>query len=187
MHLGRGKIATWLRSYRGAVAVALALAMVWLAFFSREPPLSATLTWYGVYAAAEDRVVRDDSSWTGDRIVSTGITPPQVDGDRISIVAGERFGFGFALSGPPEGTIVHLRWVRLFPPPGVPVSGVGERRNREEQDLAFAIGQKDLFLGYRIDRSEDNLPGTWTFQLWDGDRRLLEKSFLLAAPANPQP
>jgi len=142
----------------------------------------ARLTWYGVYRANDDSIVKDDGALLGERTVSTGIEAPTTNSDRISALLHTRFGFGFTLSGEPAGRLVRLRWVRSFPPPGLTSSKTGERHLREESEIVVRAGDRNLFVGYLFDANEELAPGPWSCELWQGDRELLEKSFVVYRP-----
>ena len=153
------------------------------AAFAQEAAIAeARLTWYGVYRARDDSIVKDETALLGERTVSTGIEAPKTNSDRIPAILHTRFGFGFALSGAPVGGLVRLRWVRNFPPPGLINSKTGERHRREENEIVVRAGDRDSFLGYLFDDNDELAPGPWSFEIWQGDRELLEKTFIVYRP-----
>jgi hypothetical protein len=169
--------------------LALGFAALFLALFGQAAALAqegsiaeARVTWYGVYGARDDSAVKDETALLGERTVSTGIEPPTTNSDRIPAILHTRFGFGFTLSGEPVGRLVRLRWVRNFPPPGLINSQTGERHLREESEIVVRAADKDLFVGYLFDANEELAPGPWSFELWQGDRELLEQSFIVYRP-----
>jgi hypothetical protein len=170
-------------------ALALALATLFSALLGHAAALAqagsipeARVTWYGVYRANDDRLVKDDSALLGERTVSTGIEPPTANSERIPAVLHSRFGFGFTLSGVLVGRLVRLRWVRNFPPPGLLDTKTGDRHMREESEIVVRAGDANLFVGYLFDADEELAPGPWSFELWQGDRELLERSFTVYRP-----
>jgi hypothetical protein len=43
-----------------------------------------------------------------------------------------------------------------------------------------SVGQKSLVVGgYAFDDQDELVPGLWSLELWQSDRKLLEKSFVL--------
>jgi hypothetical protein len=142
----------------------------------------ASLTWYGVYQTRDDKAVADASTLDGSRVVSKGIVPPRSNSDRIPAILDTRFGFGFTLSGRPVGALVNLHMVRNFPAVGAVSGKTGERHVREEGDLTLGIGQTDLFIGYLFSHDYELVPGIWSFEIWQDNRKLLEKSFNVYIP-----
>jgi Domain of unknown function (DUF3859) len=138
----------------------------------------AHVTWYGVYQARDDAAVEDKSSFTKKRTISSGIVPPEINSNQIPAVLGSRFGFGFILSGAP--TVVKLKIVRNFPAEGIRDSRTGERHFSEQAE--YTSVNRNLFFGYIFDRDDELVPGLWSFEVWDDDRKLLEQSFTVYKP-----
>ena len=143
---------------------------------------SARLLWYGVYQAGSTSVIEDKTSATGTRTISTGITPPQVNSDRIPAALNTRFGFGYALTGSPANGTAGITHVRVFPPAGIVDPKTGERHTTERLQTNFRIDRNDLFIGYLFDHEIQLVPGIWLFQVWSGDQKLLEQSFTVYKP-----
>jgi hypothetical protein len=148
-------------------------------FAQTELPVEAHMTWFDVYQTDPDAIGADDSAVHGKRTVSSGITPPTTNSDRIRADLNSRFGFGFTLTGAPDGTLIHLRLVRRFPAPGLFNNKTGGRRIGEDSILAFRVGQKELFYSYKFELPAERVSGVWTLEIWQGERRLLEKSFTI--------
>src|SRR5579863_10117171 len=77
----------------------------------------AQITWYGSYAPAKTRLVKDPASTAGVRRISSGILPPSTNTDRIPFAPNARFGFGYRLIGSPTNGSVSLRYVTKVPAP----------------------------------------------------------------------
>jgi hypothetical protein len=91
---------------------------------------------------------------------------------------GTGFGIEYRLLGTPKGAKVPIRSVTIFPAGGVRNPKTGETFERSEYVEDKAIGDT-LLKGYTLDDDWEVVPGTWTFQVWFGDRKLAEKSFTL--------
>ncbi len=91
------------------------------------------------------------------------------------------FGFEYRLNGAPNGAKVPIRNVTIFPPGGVRNPKTGETFERSEYVSDKTIGEVSL-KGYSLDDDWEVVPGTWTHQIWFGDRMLAEKSFTLTKP-----
>jgi Domain of unknown function (DUF3859) len=138
----------------------------------------ARMTWYGSYAPAETKLVKDPSSTAGTRRVSSGISPPSTNTDRIPFLSNSRFGFGYQLIGSPPNGEVDLKYVTKVPAPGVVDPDTGRRKMVLQSTYPrLALSRKDLFCGEYLGDYKDPPAGVWTLQVWHGDRMLLEKSF----------
>jgi hypothetical protein len=95
--------------------------------------------------------------------------------DKIAATVGTRFGFEYVIQGSPAGDKVDIRVKYLHPAMTNPVSG----KKYESQDIVTAqrtIGSPEL-IGYVFDEAWEIVPGEWTIQLFDGDKKLAEKTF----------
>jgi hypothetical protein len=89
---------------------------------------------------------------------------------------GVGFGIEYRLLGSPKDARVPLRSVTIFPAAGLRNPKTGERFERNEYIEDKEIGSL-LLKGYTLDDDWEVVPGTWTFQVWFGDKMLVEKSF----------
>ncbi len=94
---------------------------------------------------------------------------------------GAHFGFEYVLVGSPKGAKVNVRKVVIFPQGGVTNPKTGKTVARDEYEETIAIGARNL-RGYSLDEDWEVVPGTWTLQVWVGDRKLAEQSFTLVKP-----
>ena len=93
---------------------------------------------------------------------------------------GITFGYRYKVIGRPANGKVTLKDVNIVPPPGLHNPATGNTFYRKEVQTVRSIGKiahSDYTLG-----SDNLLPGTWTFQLWVGDRKLAEQIFTLVKP-----
>jgi len=91
---------------------------------------------------------------------------------------GVGFGIEYRLLGAPKDAKVPLRSVTIFPAGGLRNPKTGETFERNEYIEEKEIGAV-LLKGYTLDDDWEVVPGTWTFQVWFGDRMLAEKIFTL--------
>lgn len=170
-----------------AARLVVAAVLAAIAVLQHVPTASAEavevrITWHGVYRTTTDALVRDDTGFTGQRIVSTGVMPPAVSSDRIPAIAGTRFGFGFEIIGALPGTRFALTWVRRYPPGGIRDAATGHRVEVERAPVTAIGGDKGAVVGYRFDHPEEMVPGPWTFELWQGELKVAEKRFEILPP-----
>ena len=94
---------------------------------------------------------------------------------------GIEFGVTFRLVGKPNGARVDLRYVTLIPSPGTRNPATGKITLREERSLLATLGQEATRL-YVFEERWELIPGTWTFEFWQGDRKLGAQSFTMVKP-----
>lgn len=92
---------------------------------------------------------------------------------------GVHFGFRYKVIG--SGPIAKLKIVTLIPKPGIRNPNTGKTIERDEYVETDAIGQIE-YAGYGFDNPWEIVPGKWTKEIWDGDRKLASKSFNVVSP-----
>jgi len=100
------------------------------------------------------------------------LPPPPPASARLGI----GFGVRFRSFGERNGERAMLRSVWKIPEPGI-VNPTNQTTYRESvADFPTTIGTVH-WRGYGFDQPWEIVPGTWTLEIWQGDRKLLEKSF----------
>jgi hypothetical protein len=92
--------------------------------------------------------------------------------------AGIGFGVRFRTSGEPRGARATLRSVWKIPPPGIHNPNNDNTYRQSVVDFTTVIGGVH-WRGYGFDEPWEVVPGEWTLEIWQGDRKLLEKSFAI--------
>jgi hypothetical protein len=95
---------------------------------------------------------------------------------------GVRFGFRFAVVGEPKGTTVNVKKVIIFPAGGLQSPASKEPLTRSERTITRELDGEALYTGYSFDDPWELVPGTWTIELWHGDRKLTSQSFKVFKP-----
>jgi hypothetical protein len=88
------------------------------------------------------------------------------------------FGVRFRSSGEPRGAQATLRSVWKIPAPGIHNPDNDNTYRESVVDFTTAIGSVH-WRGYGFDQPWEVVPGTWTIEIWQGDRKLLEHSFTI--------
>ena len=101
-------------------------------------------------------------------VVTTTTIPAQL---------GVSFGFRYRVVGSPQGAPVTLTAVFVFPPQGLNDPSVGHIR-RQQFRITKRIGDTGNRT-YRLGHSWTLVPGVWTFELWDGHRKLAAMNFTM--------
>jgi Domain of unknown function (DUF3859) len=86
------------------------------------------------------------------------------------------FGVRFRSFGARDGERAMLRSVWTIPAPGIANPTNGNTYRQSVAEFATTIGTNHL-RGYSFDEPWEVVPGAWTLEIWQGDRKLLEKSF----------
>jgi len=86
------------------------------------------------------------------------------------------FGVRFRSFGARDGERAMLRSVWKIPAPGIVNPNDGKTYLESSADFPTTIGSNHL-RGYTFEQPWEIVPGTWTLEIWQGDRKLLEKSF----------
>ncbi len=98
----------------------------------------------------------------------------------IPAVIGTRFGFRFKLVGEPAGAPVAVKWILRFPPPGIRDTR-NQLQSSYEENIASAIGTEE-YRDALFDDPGDLLPGTWSMEVWSGNRKMAEQRFTVVKP-----
>ena len=94
---------------------------------------------------------------------------------------GIHFGFRYKIKGSAKG-VAKLRMVTLIPQPGIRNPTTGRTSVRNEYVEAKPIGSTQ-YTGYTFDNPWEIVVGTWTKEIWDGDRKLASQSFNVVKPS----
>jgi len=98
----------------------------------------------------------------------------------ITAEMGAEFGLRYRPVGK-VGALVDVRKVVRFPAPGVTNPATGKTMASDEYVAARRVGD-EIYDGYRISQPWEARPGTWTIELWVGERKLASESFEVKAP-----
>jgi hypothetical protein len=93
---------------------------------------------------------------------------------------GVRFGFRYKIVGR-TGANVSLKMVTLIPQPGVRNPSTGNTTVRSEYLADKTVGDT-FYRDYGLDNPWEIVTGTWTFEIWDGNRELVSQSFNVVTP-----
>ena len=74
-----------------------------------------------------------------------------------------------------------LEKVTLIPQPGIQNPNTGETKLRSESSFPTDAGAIH-YAGYTFTYPWEIVPGVWTMELWDGDRKLASQSFNVVKP-----
>jgi len=125
----------------------------------------------GVVSLGEVKKVADDNISTGERF--EGGAPKIVSVSKnISIKVGTVFGVQVHIIGKPAGANVPIRIIWRYPEPGLKSPTTGTTKFSDEHTDSRAIGTSPVFY-WKLGEEWVLVPGIWTLELWQGDRKLL--------------
>ena len=84
-------------------------------------------------------------------------------------------------SASPSHATVKLISVTQYPAPGLKNPKSDSNQMRGEHSLFATIGQIN-YRGYVFEHDWELVPGTWTLELWDGNRKLASQTFDVVKP-----
>jgi hypothetical protein len=137
------------------------------------------ITEYGLYTSKTDRSIAAPGTALGTEslvsdirhLESTTTVPGRID---------VQFGIRYRLVGS-DGASIRLKKVWIIPAPGLHNPDTGNTTMTEVVYLDRKIGAVH-FAGFTFEHSWEIVPGVWTLELWEGDRKLASQGFLIARP-----
>ena len=89
---------------------------------------------------------------------------------------GVRFGFRYRVNGNPQGQRVELKKVTIFPAPGLKSPKSAQPLQKSEYTIVRQTGAVS-YTGYGLEDAWEVVPGKWTIQIWQDNRKLTEQVF----------
>lgn len=132
----------------------------------------------GIYQGTKTARAKDERSPTG---FSAIFSNPQLISLTQNIPGrqGVLFGFRYRLVGPSPGTLAPLRFVTIFPAPGLRNPVTQQLKARGEYEGNAAVGSV-YFTFYEFTYDWEASPGIWRFQIWYQGRQMVEQQFYVA-------
>ena len=100
---------------------------------------------------------------------------------RVEAKIGVHFGIRYRVVGRPSLATTKLISVTQYPAPGLKNPKSDSNQMRGELSLFATIGQIN-YRGYVFEHDWELVPGTWTLELWDGNRKLASQAFDVVKP-----
>lgn len=132
---------------------------------------------FGIYQAEVKQVIANPNAASG-YSNETGRISFIKQTDRIPLRKGLTFGLDILPVGQAKGRPVRLRYAWRFPPPGLKNPETGKTRLYDEIPREFVFGESNIIV-YSFDAEFEMLPGQWLFEIWDGEKKLAEKVFIV--------
>lgn len=161
---------------RVILAAVLSLLFIGAAFAQN----AAKIDWFGVYTSKDSQEIKDPTSPTGKRYVTTPVPPAS---NSLDIPANDKTRFGFSYTVTGGGNRVTVKHVWRFPSPGMPDVNSGAYRTTYERTRENNVGESVL-IGWSFDGApaERIVYGEWSMEVWQGNRIIAQKKFNVYKP-----
>lgn len=134
----------------------------------------------GVYEIEVAKPIPDARVATGTRVEARAYKNVKV-GTQIDLKLGIIIGVELTVIGSPRRGKVPLRVVWHYPEPGLTNPDTKTAKKSDEYTDTQLIGDKfPIFWG--LTQDWHLVPGTWTLEVWQGDRKLATQTFELKRP-----
>jgi Domain of unknown function (DUF3859) len=137
---------------------------------------------FGIYKSGADTTTKNPDAPTGTRTISKEIEFTERT-EKIPGTRGVMFGFRYKLTGLTGEESIELKKVVKHPPFK---NKKGELES--EYSLSFTRKPKNGTVvsveGYKLGGGDQLTPGTWTFEIWYQDQKLVSTSFTVVASAD---
>lgn len=156
------------------ITTIILLALSQGAFSTDVAIRAAEIVGFGVFDATRTVARRGFSSRSMGKDDVSGIRFVEYT-NKISAKRGLNFGFQYVINSTPKGKPIKVTSVIIFPEGGIPhPKGRVYTESRDAHEVI--IGRKALH-GYGFDEDWEMVPGTWIFELWHREARLIKKTF----------
>ncbi len=140
---------------------------------------AAEIVGYGIFDAATTSARRGFSGSSMARDDVRGVRFLDYTTD-IPGELGLNFGFQYVINSSPKGRPIRVTSVIKFPEQGMQ-RPKGRLYTESRDNHEVVIGEKALH-GYGFDEEWEIVPGTWVFELWHKEARLIKKTFQVLGP-----
>lgn len=143
---------------------------------------------YGVYnAQRKGRVVGSMATNTG-KVVTRPVLELDETTDRVPLLKGTYFAYRYRIIDLPKEEakkpVVELRKILIHPEMTLPDGSISTGWDRTTRGRTSS-GQVIAFDGYVFNEDYELVEGDWTFQIWLGEKKLVEQTFTTYQPEKP--
>jgi len=143
---------------------------------------------YGIYnAQRKGRVLGSMTSNTG-KVVTRPVLELSETTDRIPLTIGTYFAYRYRIIDLPKveakKPVVEIRKVLIHPAMTLPDGSTSTGWDKTSKGRT-SIGQVVAFDGYVFNEDYELVAGDWTFQIWFGEKKMVEQTFTTYQPEKP--
>jgi len=134
----------------------------------------------GIIKADKVTTKQDDNISTGKIVQTHGAKVVEVT-NKVTAADGTRFGVEFVSIGSPKGRKATVKILWRYPQPGLKSPDTGTTKFTDEYEDTITIGTREQF-HWTLGDEWTRVPGTWTLEVSQNDRKLLSQDFILTKP-----
>ena len=144
--------------------------------------VDAEVRWAGIVANEGFKEVPSPGTPSGTTVILDEPARLELANTKIPALPGTRFGIRYVLHGAPTGGYAGIREVWRFPEPGLTNPETGKTFHEQAGRAIVQVTDNEIFSGYALLYDWELVPGTWTFEVWTGERLLLKQLFDVVRP-----
>ncbi len=130
----------------------------------------------GIYVSETIQVKKDADTASGEVFYAKSVRLVEKT-TTVEAQVGVGFGFKFNVVGQSPNGRAQLTNIIIYPPPGVKNPTTGETTPREVLARSPALNNPEAYAGFSFEHEWEIVTGTWTFEIWDKERKLASQSF----------
>jgi hypothetical protein len=135
---------------------------------------------HGIYTGEQNDVILDPNTPTGSVLQGRGVSRLVKQTTKIPAQLGTQFGFRFIVHGKKEDEAIKLHTVWLYPE--ITDSKTGRKSRRFDADCHAKPETNNAGIMWTFTERSELVPGEWTFQVYRGGEKILEKKFEVEKP-----
>jgi hypothetical protein len=130
---------------------------------------------YGIYTGGQNQAIAETNAPTGLFLQGRGELKLAKQTTKIPAKLGTQFGFRFVVHGGRQDGEIKLHTVWLYPE--ITDRVTGKKSSRFDADCHGKPEDKNAGIMWTFTEPSELVPGEWTFQVFQGEQKLLEKKF----------
>ncbi len=134
----------------------------------------------GIFTVGKFTTVQDSNISTGKRSTASDVKLERVT-NNIPAKLDTVFGVRFRIAGSPRNAKVPLTVIWRYPEPGIKNPATGTTKFVDKYISEKRVGEVATFY-WNLSVDYVLVPGTWTLEIWQGERQLLAQDFALSEP-----
>lgn len=147
-----------------------------------KQPLQGKVSQHGLYRMVRNSGVMDDANTTTGKVVANPVIERVKTTSRIPLIKGAQMYLQYRLwPFPNQPGYVTLRRVLKHPPMTLPDGRVTTGSDFEVK-RKVSSNHVIVYTGYGFDEDYELVEGEWVFQIWYGEKKLIEQKFTTYRP-----
>ncbi len=136
---------------------------------------------HGIYEVTAPGTAHESSETTSGTERRGATTRLVERATRVPLERDRMFGFKYRIQNLSDQASAELKWVVIHPEMTKP-DGTKSTGYEQVRKVRIAKGEAQGQAGYVLNHDFELVEGEWTFQCWQGDRKLLQQKFVTYRP-----